>query len=111
MCFNYFDVVVVQFWLSFKGTLLEDLGDPKCNIHFFLIFVKMIGQILKSCQNVVRRVDTVIHDVLSDGVIADGKDEIGRRYAHSNKIMKQSNFFNLKAIMNNISNFMVNVIF
>ena len=59
----------------------------------------------------MRRVDIVVHDVLSDGVIANGKDEVGCRQAHSNEIVKQPHFFDLKAVVDNISYFVVNVIF
>ena len=111
MCFYHFDVIVIQLRLSFKGTLLEDLGGQKCDIHFFLVLVKVIGHVLKSCKDIVRRVDIVVHDVLSDGVIANGKDEVGCRQAHSNEIVKQPHFFDLKAVVDNISYFMVNVIF
>ena len=70
----------------------------------------MIGQILKGCKDVVRWVDAVVHDVLPDGVIADRKDEVGSRYAHSNEIMKQFHFFDLKTVVDYISYFMVNII-
>ena len=110
MCFYQFDVIVIQFWLSFKRTLFEDLGYPKCNIHFFLVFVEVIGQILKGCKDVVRWVDAVVHSVLPDGVIADGKDKVGSRYTHSNEIMKQSHFFDLKTVVDDVSYFMVNII-